>query len=747
MKVKMITAAMALALTVPAFANRERTFYEGFEGRASASLNQNEKDFASNVWLPEGWTEFSKIEGHKNYPDIPMDQYGNPVEWDYTWCTKPSSGLYGITPFGSAYAHVMTHNWSADEGPDSDHVSKESDEWLVTPTIRVQDSDVLSFAVCFNPYLTIRPDGEGKPTEKTNVLEVRVSTDDGETWSDPLWNSYDETLTYSIDELVESIISYGWLNNFKTIFVELDPYYGKDVKIAFRYYGKNGADISLDEVSVGIPYPEASYELPEGYLWPALTEKVDVAKEPLAFGPAGEEHTWTNTSLNAKTFDWTYGASGTSSERDLVTPAYEDGTVNPFPVLNSKYGENESGAWSLVNKPAPYMQAIGAAEPKIQYGGTIGKTENSDGSECRGGVGTYNMWDPEMLGVKHQQGIAISSMAEMLFDNRFTNGTVRSWDFLQSIGTIYPKPAKPYGVDYVYANVIIENIEADSDLRATIHPWETENVAGQEVSYAGDPLATAKVTYDPASVGAGVLTTIMFDFSETPVTIDTPYVVLISGFKRGGTDDAGRPAIMDNIRFPYILSTSKKYYGSSLATFKEYDANYGDYYPAYAYLGTIAGEQPDSHVAGLLMGVGISHSTMSLVGTDNVIEAEAEGGSKTFTVNASSNPETWRLVDGLQRCQWASFTAKEKTPGQYEVTVNVAKNEGAARDTQIRLASSGSYIDLAVKQATSVDGIISGDDAEAPVEYFNLQGVRVENPQGGIFIRRQGTKTEKITVE
>lgn len=35
----------------------------------------------------------------------------------------------------------------------------------------------------------------------------------------------------------------------------------------------------------------------------------------------------------------------------------------------------------------------------------------------------------------------------------------------------------------------------------------------------------------------------------------------------------------------------------------------------------------------------------------------------------------------------------------------------------------------------------------APVEYFNLQGVRVENPANGIFIRRQGIEVSKVLVK
>jgi len=35
-------------------------------------------------------------------------------------------------------------------------------------------------------------------------------------------------------------------------------------------------------------------------------------------------------------------------------------------------------------------------------------------------------------------------------------------------------------------------------------------------------------------------------------------------------------------------------------------------------------------------------------------------------------------------------------------------------------------------------------NSNAPVEYFNMQGVKVANPENGLYIRRQGTKVEKI---
>ncbi|MDE5608026.1 MAG: hypothetical protein K2I64_03730 [Muribaculaceae bacterium] len=41
---------------------------------------------------------------------------------------------------------------------------------------------------------------------------------------------------------------------------------------------------------------------------------------------------------------------------------------------------------------------------------------------------------------------------------------------------------------------------------------------------------------------------------------------------------------------------------------------------------------------------------------------------------------------------------------------------------------------------------IASDNADAPVEYYNLQGIRVENPANGLYIRKQGSKATKVLV-
>lgn len=44
------------------------------------------------------------------------------------------------------------------------------------------------------------------------------------------------------------------------------------------------------------------------------------------------------------------------------------------------------------------------------------------------------------------------------------------------------------------------------------------------------------------------------------------------------------------------------------------------------------------------------------------------------------------------------------------------------------------------------DNVAGTDDAGAPAVYYNLQGVRVDNPSDGIYIRIQGKSVSKVLV-
>ena len=46
---------------------------------------------------------------------------------------------------------------------------------------------------------------------------------------------------------------------------------------------------------------------------------------------------------------------------------------------------------------------------------------------------------------------------------------------------------------------------------------------------------------------------------------------------------------------------------------------------------------------------------------------------------------------------------------------------------------------------TMPDSSMSSDD-EMPVEYYNLQGIRLDAPAHGLNIRRQGSRTDKVFI-
>lgn len=53
--------------------------------------------------------------------------------------------------------------------------------------------------------------------------------------------------------------------------------------------------------------------------------------------------------------------------------------------------------------------------------------------------------------------------------------------------------------------------------------------------------------------------------------------------------------------------------------------------------------------------------------------------------------------------------------------------------------------EIAVNNAGSGITDITGDSADAPAEYYNLQGIRVHNPaHGEMYIVRQGAKAAKV---
>lgn len=104
--------------------------------------------------------------------------------------------------------------------------------------------------------------------------------------------------------------------------------------------------------------------------------------------------------------------------------------------------------------------------------------------------------------------------------------------------------------------------------------------------------------------------------------------------------------------------------------------------------------------------------------------------------------------DGVAQTSSTIFTSATKTTwtaaeGAYIPTVTLTN-----RTTNNTYFTTIKVTYIVDNNVNAIDGIES-DDENAPVEYFNLQGIRVngDNLGTGIYIRRQGSKTTKVLIQ
>lgn len=113
---------------------------------------------------------------------------------------------------------------------------------------------------------------------------------------------------------------------------------------------------------------------------------------------------------------------------------------------------------------------------------------------------------------------------------------------------------------------------------------------------------------------------------------------------------------------------------------------------------------------------------------------------KTITFTGSKFNNITTTSEGTYVQETGIYTAPE---GGIESVIFTTPSSG------LTVASLSSIMVECVNDmgGTSAISTVGADDTEAPAEYFNLQGIRVSEPaQGGIYIRKQGNKVEKVII-
>lgn len=103
----------------------------------------------------------------------------------------------------------------------------------------------------------------------------------------------------------------------------------------------------------------------------------------------------------------------------------------------------------------------------------------------------------------------------------------------------------------------------------------------------------------------------------------------------------------------------------------------------------------------------------------------------------------WLKVCDLDFVGWRHFTVSlaDLDPSYTYLLAGMKIDQQASP-----MCTKGSFYidDLSTKGVNGINDITADDDAEAV--YYNLQGIRVDNPAAGIYIERRGSKARKVMI-
>lgn len=478
------------------------------EAASGYALNEDFEGCTGEGWMPEGWQALSKDATTQN-----------------PWFVDDNCQFMG---FQGSYVASCNYNPNF------------IDEWLVTPSIHVEEGMILRYLIDCEPLWMYSTDNVDWDTmsyigEKTQVytIKINISEDAGNTWT-------------TLDDLAQrpEFLAMGFEeamyydNSLAPQIIDLSDYAGKDVKIGFEYVGTDGQLQSLDCVSVGYPALNAAYYYPFETLCfgtdPNFTQwTLDVAMLPV-FSPL----TWMNASdgnPDNTTYTWSYMAADNSqltSADEELTETYRTDYSSEFttrnnmytvPVLRAEAPNSVPGEYSLYN----YFQTGGKPEVSLKDG--------------QGNAALYNLG---LTTFASSEGLSFATGGEdssPIFgydanvDKFWTDYTFQGDDGADDyvhltgiLNTIYTS-ASPMVIDGGWVLAKGHGIKADHEFKLDIIPLNDEGEMTQPVA-----TATCKGSDIQVIEGGGIqdFLTLKFRFAEPVVMsrdVCATYVVRLSG--------------------------------------------------------------------------------------------------------------------------------------------------------------------------------------------------------------------------
>lgn len=277
----------------------------------------------------------------------------------------------------------------------------------------------------------------------------------------------DDARSYTEDELWDDGMSF--VRPYHPMLVNISKYVGKNIKIAFRYYGINGESMMLDDVKVGEATPTAAATAPNAVFPIGLSlEGYNLSDASgnvlnLALAPYKTSLEWANVSPAYESCTWTFpdeeGNETTSSSKNLEAPEYGFEQYDA-PSLVTKIGSKTSDATKLYDA--------------VQYGGSV-MIKNRD---------NYMSFDAAMYDLNRL--VSEKAKFSLAGDGVFGMGATSdaTWNQLlktegmkvTGMGMFIPQPAAPYTLSSANAVVYYTagKLTDKSQLKATVYKVEDD---------------------------------------------------------------------------------------------------------------------------------------------------------------------------------------------------------------------------------------------------------------------------------
>lgn len=693
-------------------------------------------------WVPSSWRRFSNLdesvyinEGTGSCP---------------TWMAFEADGYYvpyatnGRTALLCLYGEEIL----AADGQTVIAPIPDQDEWIVSPTVSsVKGTNYLSFDVAFTPIYTYLQGTSEEPSfdyEHINYdLEVLVTTDTRSASN----NESKYTCLFRLSDVVsdlfskinpddEQTITSLLMMRWQHIKLPLTEYDGRNVRVAFRYKGKQGGAIMLDAIRISDLLPVAMFDRPEGSFYMGFSDDARLNYQKSIVMPAYTPTVWTNYSNDdAESFVWRYNAGGesaTSTDRDLLLPSLVPGQVN-WPTLQSNAGlraDEFNGGCDVVVQGQTVHSNNGTAkvggDARIYYEG---------GVNINFALGNFDPTKLFWLGEISNSGGAYAFGTGS--DAFWANMTDAKYNKVSGIANVFDAPASTY----VFNNVSIplgNYFNLGANLYCTVYEARDLGNGGMEVTdnVLGQAMASESV---PVS-GGHMLT---FNFPNVMI-VDTPIAISITGIDNSSVIDFAPLSQALNHDsdngYAFVLlknqSTSDVWWCEIAGALSSVEGT---------------GNMEISHCMGMNAVFPYLHSN-----SGDVFEANTSGETKSFDMDSYWYPVQKDAADQLNgwkiECSepWvrASYSIDEEAQKAALVITADAMGGGTmGRSATITVKATGCQEVITVTQGNP-DAINSPvmniNSSESGT--FNLAGMRINssNAKGGLFIEKKNGKYIKV---